>query len=101
MRRTLPGVRRAVLHGNTTAGRGAYDASRGVWHQTWVDSTGTLLQLEGALRDGAMRLHSATDRITWTRVGDGDVRQTWEKSKDGGTSWKTVFDGRYRQTAAE
>ena len=34
----------------------AYDASRGVWHQTWVDSTGDLLVLEGRFVDGKMVL---------------------------------------------
>ena len=28
------------------------NASRGVWHQTWVDSQGLLLVIEGGLRDG-------------------------------------------------
>jgi hypothetical protein len=82
-----------------------YDADRGVWHQTWVDNTGSLLLLEGGLRDGAMVLSDATvpgrkagapvSEIRWTREGDGTVRQVWLTTSDGGKTWKTAFDGRY------
>ena len=34
-------------------------------------------------------------RITWTPGADGSVRQLWESSADGGTTWSVVFDGRY------
>jgi hypothetical protein len=37
-----------------------YDASRKLWHQTWVDSTGTLLLLDGGVRDGRMMLEGQT-----------------------------------------
>ena len=57
----------------------AYDGTRGRWHQTWMDSTGDMLLLEGGLVDGAMvlegRAPSGEDptvvdrqRITWTQV---------------------------------
>lgn len=84
-----------------------YDAARGVWHQTWVDSSGTLLVLEGGLQADTMvlegRAASPTEptltvrhRISWTVIdGDPDrVRQHWEISSDGST-WETLFDGRY------
>ncbi|TJY58827.1 DUF1579 domain-containing protein [Sinimarinibacterium sp. CAU 1509] len=85
-----------------------YDRSRSVWHQTWVDSSGTLLLLEGGLQDGAMVLegtrHSrernapVRDRITWTPNADGSVRQHWQSSLDDGKTWQTVFDGLYRRS---
>ena len=80
-----------------------YDVSRKTWHQTWVDSTGTLLLLEGGLRDGSMVLEGQTasadapatrHRITWTPNADGSVRQFWE-STDSRGEWTTAFDGRY------
>ncbi len=78
----------------------AWDASRGCWHQTWVDSTGGVLQLDGGVRDGAMVLEGVDEgvrqRITWTVEAEG-VRQLWETSKDDGASWETAFDGRYRR----
>ena len=80
-----------------------YDASRDVWHQTWVDTSGTLLLLEGGLVDGNMVLEGQTikadgtvtkHRITWSANPDGGVRQFWE-SGDAAGEWKTIFDGRY------
>jgi len=50
-----------VLHERYDTGKGytgesfnIYDAPRKVWHQTWVDSSGLLLVLEGGLHDGKM-----------------------------------------------
>ena len=101
-----------VLH-ESWKGRGGYegqsfnryDAARGVWHQTWVDSSGGLLVIEGAFTDGAMRLSDAVqpgkkdplqvNEITWSQNADGSVRQLWRVSADGGKTWKTSFDGKY------
>jgi hypothetical protein len=81
-----------------------YLPSRRQWHQTWVDSAGSLLQVYGEFRDGAMRLASqardAKDpvhRITWTPNADGTVRQLWETSTDAGKTWSVAFDGLYRR----
>jgi hypothetical protein len=81
----------------------AYVASHDQWHQTWVDSSGDLLLLDGGLVDGAMVLSgtvmadegAALHRISWIPDKDG-VRQHWEATNDHGASWQTVFDGRYR-----
>ena len=99
-----------VLHERYSTGKGysgeslnAYDAARKVWHQTWVDSSGTLLLLEGGLADGKMVLEGRTveaggqtvrHRITWTPNADGSVRQLWESTDDKG-GWTVAFDGRY------
>jgi len=83
-----------------------YDRTRGVWHQSWVDTGGLLLRLEGGLRDGAMVLQGPgvnregeeiINRITWNLIeGNPDrVRQHWEVSSDDGASWSTAFDGIY------
>lgn len=80
-----------------------YDASRKVWHQTWVDTSGLLLVLEGGIRDGKMVLEGEStgddgsvskQRVTWTPNADGSVRQLWESSTRPG-KWSTVFDGLY------
>lgn len=34
-------------------------------------------------------------RITWSVEPGGSVRQLWESSTDGGTTWTVAFDGRY------
>lgn len=83
----------------------AYDASRKVWHQTWVDSSGLLLTLEGRLEDGKMVLQGQTvgkegavirHRISWAPNADGTVRQFWESTNAAG-EWTVAFDGRYQR----
>jgi hypothetical protein len=82
-----------------------YHPGRRVWHQTWVDSAGTLLLIEGGLRGPSMVLEGQKveadgrvirHRITWTPNDDGTVRQHWE-SADGTDQWTTVFDGTYKR----
>ena len=83
-----------------------YDPAARKWHQTWVDSQGTLLLLSGEFRDGTMTLAGespsgagggkiALQRITWQPQADGRVRQLWESSGDAGKTWSVVFDGMY------
>jgi hypothetical protein len=90
--------------GNHGTSYNAWDATRGRWHQTWVDNQGTLLVIEGAFADGRMVLQGETvdtagrkqlQRITWEQSSPGQVRQLWESSDDGGSTWTTAFDGRY------
>jgi hypothetical protein len=80
-----------------------YDAARKVWHQSWVDTAGTLLLLEGGLRGKSMVLEGQTTggdgkitkhRITWTPNADGSLRQLWESTNEQG-GWVTSFDGKY------
>lgn len=84
-----------------------YESSSDRWHQTWVDSHGTLLLLSGALKAGKMILEGETaasgpgivfERITWTPLGPDRVRQLWEASSDSGSSWTVRFDGLYERT---
>ena len=93
------------LRGGTGSSFNIYDANRKVWHQTWVDSMGTLLVLEGGLRHGRMILSGdqvqkdgghILNRITWI-PGRKTVQQVWDVSKDGGKTWKVIFDGVYKQ----
>jgi len=81
-----------------------YDTDRGEWTQRWVGS-GSTLWLLGGLEKGSMVLTGAAprttpkgkvlDRITWTPLPDGRVRQVWEISPDGGHSWTKSFEGLY------
>jgi hypothetical protein len=87
-----------------------YDQSSDRWHQTWVDASGTLLQLDGSLSDGVMVLGGqrpsrdgsgmVQHRISWTPNPDGSVRQLWEASRDEGDSWTVLFDGLYTKVPA-
>jgi hypothetical protein len=105
-----------VLHENWTSARGAYAGqsfniyrpAQKQWHQSWVDTGGQLLLLDGELRDGRMVLAGETrgtdgkvvrQRITWEARPDGSVRQLWEQSADG-AAWTTAFDGLYTKKPA-
>jgi hypothetical protein len=77
-----------------------FDASRQVWHQTWVTDHGRLLMIEGAIQDGAMTLEG-TDRASDGRTRR--VRGIWKSAKDGvheramtslddGKTWTQWFD---------
>jgi hypothetical protein len=85
------------LHGKSYS---LYDAARQVWHQSWVTNRGDLLLLDGGMRgdrmvfEGIERKAGAPDarvRVSWYRQGDG-VRETAERSLDGGKTWKIGFD---------
>lgn len=101
-----------VLEENWTGAKGmrghsynAYAKRRDVWHQTWVDSNGMLLLLEGGLENDRMVLRGETPgpegkgsvnhEISWEQLADGRVRQIWRVSSDGGSSWKDAFVGLY------
>jgi hypothetical protein len=99
-----------VIHERYVTGKGysgeslnVYDATRKVWHQTWVDNTGLLLTLEGRLSGTSMVLEGVAiqpdgtksrQRITWTPNADGSVRQLWEAT-DAKGAWTVAFDGKY------
>ena len=85
------------LHGESYS---LYDAARKVWHQSWVTNRGDLLLLDGGLQDNRMVFEGverkagkpdALVRAAWYRQGDG-VRETAERSLDGGKTWKIEFD---------
>ena len=83
-----------------------YDASRKLWHQTWVDNSGRLLVLEGRWNGNTMELSGEQvdakgkkelHRIRWKPKKNGDVHQIWEMSRDKGTHWTSVFYGVYQK----
>ena len=86
-----------------------YDASRKLWHQTWVTNRGELLEIEGKFRSGEMVL-SGSDitrtgekrevRGVWKPV-KGGVRETAATSLDGGNTWKPWFDLIFRPHSSD
>jgi hypothetical protein len=74
-----------------------YDASRDVWHQTWVTDRGVLLVIEGKFESGTMILSGEDPakgvlvRGEW-KPENGNVRETAVTSSDGGKTWKPWFD---------
>jgi hypothetical protein len=83
----------------------AFDPADSKWHQAWVDTGPSRLALTGGLVEGRMVMEQRTpasgtspaqiQRITWTPLPDGRVRQQWEVSTDDGHVWKSAFDGYY------
>lgn len=77
-----------------------YSVQSKKWHQTWIDNQGGPLFLEGGLVSKDMVIEDegksgAINRITWTPLDAGRVRQHWQTSKDGGKTWETAYDGLY------
>jgi len=86
----------------------------GGWRQVWVTNTALgpggvkEKRLAARLRDGGVRFegrirsgeHVVLDRTTLRPLEDGRVRQTIERSSDGGTSWTTGFEAIYVRVAA-
>lgn len=76
-----------------------YDASRQVWHQTWVTNRGELLTIEGGFRNGAIILSGVDHpagvtrqvRGTW-KPAPGGFTETGVISTDDGKTWKPWFD---------
>lgn len=90
----------------------SYDARRKTWDQVWVTpdtsrpgglkhKTMTGILYAGAVRfEGGIVARNGTailDRTTLTPWRDGRVRQTIDWSKDGGKTWRTVFDAFYNR----
>jgi hypothetical protein len=85
-----------------------YRPTSKTWVQTWAGSDGLTLMLEGTFDAGKMILEGDSigprgerlrDRVTWSRLDGGKVRQFWEQSRDGGTMWTVSFDGTYARGA--
>jgi hypothetical protein len=82
-----------------------YDAADKQWHQDWVGGDGTILHLHGGLKDGVMILTGESqspkgpfmNRISYTPLPEGKVKQEWAISVDGGKTWQTSFLGTYEK----
>ena len=97
------------VNGFEGASYNIYDKSTQQWHQSWVDNTGLLLQLNGGLVENAMVMWGeGTDqtgqrvqhRITWTPQENGTVIQLWEVSHSQGLNWQELFKGFYQKAPA-
>ena len=83
-----------------------YDRQTKKWHQTWIDSRGGVLYLDGGIKGNVMvlqgtRLGRAGEevlhRISYTPLEDGRVKQHWQSSRDQGKTWQEVFLGFYKK----
>ncbi|HEY1583828.1 MAG TPA: hypothetical protein VGF73_12095 [Chthoniobacterales bacterium] len=82
-----------------------YDQADRRWHQDWVGGDGTILHLRGGMEGNAMVLKGDTkgpkgivsNRITYTPLPGGKVKQEWAVSNDAGQSWQISFLGIYEK----
>ena len=81
-----------------------YNPQSKMWKQVWVDNFGNPLIFDGTVKQDSMIYigtslaangAQVTNKMTLSKVTDDEVRQLWEQSTDEGTSWNTVFDGKY------
>lgn len=77
-----------------------YDSHLKKWRQTWVDTSGSVSEFSGIVRDGAMRYEGETHRqgrrilrrMTVSNQGRDRVRQSSEHSADEGKTWAIAYD---------
>jgi hypothetical protein len=90
-----------------------WDSTTKEWRQTWVDSTGTLIEFHGQLVDGNMiyraqglapgpdgKLAPTHQRMTFFDQ-KGTVRQLGETSTDEGRTWTVAYDLLYTRKASD
>jgi len=70
-----------------------------------VSDTGSVVEYTGKARDGGIFYTAETvnpadgvvthHKFEFTKYENGDVRQFWQTSTDGGETYSTIWDGRY------
>lgn len=94
---------------SATGGKGKsfnyYDPGLDHWRQVWISDSGSVVEYTGEARDGGIFFTAETvdpadgsvthHKFEFTRYDNGDVRQFWQTSTDGGENWSTIWDGRY------
>jgi hypothetical protein len=93
-----------AVSGGTGSSFNIFDASRGMWFQTWVDSSGGLHEyhgnpdadgnmiLEGEMPGSTGQPARLPTKLSFFRLGPDKVRQFSQSSVDGGKTWTTNYD---------
>lgn len=78
-----------------------YHERTGRWKQVWIGDSGGVVEQEGVVEGGTLRLHGETlrpdgtrtlNRLTLAPAPAGRLRQRAEMSQDGGRTWTVQFD---------
>jgi hypothetical protein len=87
------------------------DQSKDKWVQVWMAADGSQITISGGLTDAGMSLRGTLHNVgsggtlpfrgLWTPLPDGRVRQFFEQSSDGGSSWVPWFEGFYTRIAED
>ena len=82
----------------------AYSPDDKNWHGMFADNQGRVHVFEGKVSEGSAEFlgpsrgpngEAVLNRIKIVRLNADRVEQSWEKSKDNGSTWKTEFRGEY------
>jgi hypothetical protein len=81
----------------------AYHPERKVWCQTWVDTNGSYLDFTGTfddekmilVRDAIVRGEACKQRMVWYNITEQEFDWNWERSDDGGTTWRVLWQIKY------
>jgi hypothetical protein len=82
-----------------------FDATAGVWKQTWVDNEGGYLDFTGEFKDGQMILQregvrnggKILQRMVWKNITASEFDWSWEASQDGGKTWRVNWPIHYKR----
>ncbi len=85
-----------------------WNAQIGKWQQTWVDNEGSYLDFTGEFADGRMTLQrkatlqgkEVLQRMVWRDIQPNSMMWDWERSDDGGATWKVQWQIAYRRRAS-
>lgn len=75
------------------------------WHQTWVDNSGSYLDFVGEFMDGKMILSRngvaegkpVKQRMVWYDIKPNHFQWNWERSDDGGITWRVLWNIQYQR----
>ncbi len=82
-----------------------FDRASGLWRQVWVDNTGAWLDFTGGT-DGGDRTFEREltkdgkrirQRMVFREVKADSLKWLWQRSDDGGATWKTTWAIDYRR----
>ena len=81
----------------------SYDPERKLWCQTWVDNNGSYLDFTGGFendkmilsRDAIVRAQACKQRMVWFNIEANQFDWNWERSDDGGESWRMLWQIKY------
>jgi hypothetical protein len=84
-----------------------YDSDPGRWRQTWVDNSGAYIDFTGGYADGKLTLaterpvddKSITRRMVFYNITADALAWDWERSEDGGQSWRLLWRIHYQRRA--
>jgi hypothetical protein len=83
-----------------------YTAKDSSWHQQWVGGGGWIARFAGKAHDGVVTITetesslpaaAGKNRMSYTLLPDGRVKQLVDNTTDGGKTWTTQFVGYYRK----